>query len=270
MPFADRITHRLSFETLGRDDAPPLLLVMGMGFSARAWGSLPERLARDFRVVVFDNRGAGSSTAPLRPFGMDDLADDAAAVMEAAGAGAAFVFGISMGGMIALDLAIRHPKRVRSLALGATFAGWLGSRKASLGVMGDLVAGGVLSRFGSHRLVGRALVSPGVLRDDYERFAAWMGSVERAGPHVVARQVLAVARFDVSARLPRIAAPTLVLTGDADQIVPVENSRRLAESIPGARLVVFPGAGHGFPFEKFEETAREVTGFFREARVRVR
>lgn len=270
MPCADRTTHHLSFETLGRDDAPPLLLVMGMGFSARAWGSLPERLARDFRVVVFDNRGAGSSTAPPGPFGMDDLADDAAAVMDAAGVGAACVFGISMGGMIALELVLRHPGRVRALALGATFAGWLGSRKASLGVLGDLVAGGVLSRLGSHRLVGRALVSPGALREDYERFAAWMGCVGRARPRVVARQAVAVARFDVSARLARIAAPTLVLTGDADRIVPVENSRRLAESIPGARLVVFPGVGHGFPFERFEETAREVTGFFREARVRVR
>ena len=131
MPFADRGTHRLSFETLGREDAPPLLLVMGMSFSARAWGPMPERLAREFRVVVFDNRGAGESTAPLRPFGMGDLADDAAAVLEAAGVGPAFVFGISMGGMIALELALRHPERVRALALGATFAGWRTSRKAT-------------------------------------------------------------------------------------------------------------------------------------------
>ena len=265
MPYADRGTHRLSFETLGREDAPPLLLVMGMGFSARAWGSLPERLSREFRVVVFDNRGAGSSTAPVLPFGMGDLADDAAAVLDAAGARRAFVFGISMGGMIALDLALRHPARVRALALGATFAGWFGSRKASLGVMGDLVAGGLLSRMGSHRLVGRALVSPGALRDDYERFAAWMGNVERVRPHVVARQAVAVARFEASEQLGKIAVPTLVLTGDADRIVPVENSRRLAESIPGARLVTFPGAGHGFPFERFEETADALTGFFRAA-----
>jgi len=264
MPYAIRWTHRLSFEALGREDAPPVLLVMGMGFSARAWGSLPERLSRDFRVVVFDNRGAGGSTAPPRPFGMDDLADDAAAVLDAARVGRASVFGISMGGMIALALALRHPERVGALVLGATFAGWLGSRKASPAVMGDLVAGGVLSRMGSHRLVGRALVSPGALRADYERFAAWMGNVERVAPHVVARQAVAVARFDVSGQLGKIAVPTLVLTGDADRIVPVENSRRLAESIPGARLVTFPGAGHGFPFERFEETADAVTGFFRE------
>lgn len=82
MPYADRGTHRLWYETLGREGAPPLLLVMGMSFSSRAWGPLGETLSADFRVVVFDNRGAGGSGAPLRPYGMGDLADDAAAVLD--------------------------------------------------------------------------------------------------------------------------------------------------------------------------------------------
>ena len=263
MPFADRGTHRLSYETLGRADAPPLLLVMGMSFSARAWGPLPQRLARDFRVVFFDNRGAGESTAPLRPFGMSDLADDGAAVLEAAGAGPAFVFGISMGGMVALELALRHLDRVRALALGATFAGWRSSRKASLPVMGSLVAGGVLSRLGSHRLIGKALVSAETLTGDLERFGAWLESAGRVSPRVLAQQLAAVAAWDATARLGEIRAPTLLLTGDDDVLVPAENSRRIADAVPGARLVLLPGAGHCFPLDRFEETEREVAGFFR-------
>ena len=263
MPFADRGTHRLSYETLGRDDAPPLLLVMGMSFSARAWGPMPQHLARDFRVVFFDNRGAGESTAPLRPFGMSDLADDAAAVLEAAGAGPACVFGISMGGMIALELALRHPDRVKALALGATLAGWKSSRKASLPVMSGLVAGGALSRLGSHRLIGKALVSADLWRGDLERFGAWIESAGRVSPRVLALQVAAVTAWDATARLGEIRVPTLVLTGDADVLVPPENSEMIAASIPGARHVVIHGAGHCFPLERFEETEREVAGFFR-------
>ncbi|MBK9087523.1 MAG: alpha/beta fold hydrolase [Holophagales bacterium] len=265
MPFADRGTHRLSYETLGREDAPPLLLVMGMSFSARAWGPLPERLAREFRVVVFDNRGAGESTAPLRPFGMGDLADDAAAVLEAAGVGPAFVFGISMGGMVALELALRHPGRVRALALGATFAGWRASRKASLAVMGELIVGGALSRMGSHRLIAGALVSKELADGDLARFGRWVEGTGRVGPRVLAQQLAAVTAWDATARLGEIRVPTLALTGDADQLVPVANSRRLVEAISGARLVLLRGAGHCFPLERFEETAREVTAFFREA-----
>jgi pimeloyl-ACP methyl ester carboxylesterase len=263
MPFADRGTHRLSYEVLGREDAPPLLLVMGMSFSARAWGPMPARLAREFRVVYFDNRGAGESTAPLRPFGMGDLADDAAAVLEAAGVDPAFVFGISMGGMVALELALRHPARVRAMALGATFAGWGGSLKASLPVMGSLIAGGVLSRFGAHALIGRALVSAELGEEDLARFGTWIESAGRVSPRILAQQVTAVTRWNVASRLGEIRVPTLVLTGDADRLVPVENSRRLVAAIPGARLALLPGAGHCFPLERFEETADTLTAFFR-------
>ncbi|MBK9375371.1 MAG: alpha/beta fold hydrolase [Holophagales bacterium] len=140
----------------------------GVGAAARTAGAgVPRRRLRQPRVRA--------STAPLRPFGMGDLADDAAAVMEAAGAGPASVFGISMGGMIALELALRHPGHVSALALGATFAGWRESRKASLSVMAELIAGGALSRIGSHRLIAGALVSKELAGSDLARFGAWVG-----------------------------------------------------------------------------------------------
>lgn len=263
MPYADRGTHRLWYETLGREGAPPLLLVMGMSFSSRAWGPLGETLSADFRVVVFDNRGAGGSGAPLRPYGMGDLADDAAAVLDSAGVEAAHAFGISMGGMIALELALRHPARVKAMALGGTFAGWRESRKPSAPVVGDLLAGTVLSRLGSHRLIARALVADGTRETDFARFAAWIENAGRVRPHVLAQQLAAVTGHDAASRLGEIRVPTLVLAGAEDRLVPVENSRRIAEAIPGARLVLLPGAGHCFPFERFEATVRELTDFFR-------
>jgi pimeloyl-ACP methyl ester carboxylesterase len=130
-------------------------------------------------------------------------------------------------------------------------------------VLGGLVAGGALSRLGSHRLIGRALVSAQTLREDLERFGAWIESVGRVSPRVLAQQVAAVTVWDAASRLGEIRVPTLVLSGDADRLVPAENSRRIAEAIPGARLVLLPGAGHCFPLERFEETEREVADFFR-------
>lgn len=262
MPILERGKRRLWFETVGREDAPPLLLIMGMGFSSRAWGTLPERLAEHYRVITFDNRGTGRSTGTGVGFLVKGMADDAAAVLDEAEAREAFVFGISMGGMAALELGIRHPRRVRALVLGATFASWLRSRKPSVPVVGDLVVGGALSRVGAHGLLGRALVSLDHLHADFEGFSSWMSSAERASPRVLLQQMVAITLHGAAHRLSGLTMPTLVLTGDRDRIVPVENSRRLAAAIPGARLVILLGAGHCFPLERFEDTCRELTRFF--------
>ncbi len=262
MPTLERGRRRLWYETVGKKDAPPLLLIMGMGFSSRAWGSLPERLAGQYRVITFDNRGTGRSTGTGIGFLVRDMADDAAAVLDEAGADRAFVFGISMGGMAALELALRHPERVRALVLGATFASWLKSRKPSVPVVGDLVVGGALSRAGAHGLLGHALVSMETLRADFEGFSSWISSAERASPRVLLQQMTAITFHAAAGRLSTLNVPTLVLTGDRDRIVPAENSRRLAEAIPGARLVILPGAGHCFPLERFDDTCRELTRFF--------
>jgi pimeloyl-ACP methyl ester carboxylesterase len=264
MPTIERGKRRLWFETTGDDNAPPLLLIMGMGFSSRAWGSLPKRLAEHYRVITFDNRGTGRSTGTGFGFLVKDMAADAAAVLDAAGAGRAFAFGISMGGMAALELALRHPERVRALVLGATFASWLKSRKPAVSVVSDLVVGGVLSRAGSHRLLGHALVSMEHLRADLEGFSSWIASGERASPRVLLQQMTAITLHGAMARLPELRTPTLILTGDRDRLIPAENSRRLAEAIPGARLVLLPGAGHCFPLERFDDTCRELRRFFSE------
>ena len=262
MPYLDRGSHRLHFEVTGDPDAPPLLLIMGMGFSSRAWDNLPRALAPSFRVIVFDNRGTGRSTATRGLVRMRHMADDAAAVLARAGAGSAFVFGISMGGMIAIELALRHPERVRALALGCTFGGWLRSRKPAVAVVRDLFLGSALARFGSHSRLARILVSPGHAAGDSGEFGSWLGRAQRARPTVAAQQMAAVGLHAATSRLGQLRVPTLVITGDEDRLVPVENSRQLARRIPGARFVELPGAGHCFPLERPAETVRALTEFF--------
>src|SRR6267142_1557842 len=139
MPVAERAGHTIHYEGIGDPSAPPLLLIMGMGLSSRAWESLPARLSERFRVLVFDNRGTGRSGRRGWMYRMRDLADDAVTVLDAVQVSQANVFGISMGGMIAQELAIRHPYRVRRLALGATFASWLRGDKPSLRTAFDLL-----------------------------------------------------------------------------------------------------------------------------------
>src|SRR5713226_733611 len=136
MPLAKDTIH---YQTMGDSGAPPLLLIMGLAVSSRAWDRLPELMARRFHVLVFDNRGTGRSVRRGFAYRMRELADDAAAVIEAAGLRSAHVFGISMGGMIAQELALRRPERVRTLALGCTIASWRKGTAPSLGTKLDLL-----------------------------------------------------------------------------------------------------------------------------------
>ena len=180
---------------------------------------------------------------------MGTLADDAAAALDAAGVAKADVFGISMGGMIAQELALRHPQRVRRLALGATFASWLRSKKPAPHILLDLLA--ALRQRAGHEQLARLLLGPGHLEKPgaLEAFARWREACDMGHAKRSAFQVLASLLHSTTRRLSQIRAPTLVLAGDADRLIKPENPAALARAIPGARLHLFPGAGHAFPLE---------------------
>ena len=260
MPVLHRGRHFIHYQTHGDPAKPPLLLIMGLALSSHAWDRLPERLAAHFHVLVFDNRGTGRSARVGRAYRMRDLADDAAAVIEAAGAQSAHVFGISMGGMIAQELVLRHPARVRSLALGCTFASWRKGKAPSWRTKLDLL----LLNLGhvSPDLIGRILVSAEWHASNPGAALEWMRRAEHTALRYATAQMLAIARHHTLPRLAQIRAPTLVLTGSADRLVPPENSQVLARGIAGARLVVLQGAGHCFPLEREAETVRALCEHF--------
>lgn len=269
VPFTTRRRHRIHYVTYGERSSPALLLVMGMGVSSRAWGALPEKLARHFFVITFDNCGTGHSGTRLGFLKMREMAEDAVAVLDAVGVpprqggvGGANVFGISMGGMIAQELALRHPERLRALALGATHASYLISHKPSLSAMVDFVR--VVARGPRNRpgVIGRLLTTPAFVAANPDVVGAWFLRSDHARPLAALTQLSAVLGHHASRRLQQIACPTLVLSGDQDRLVPVQNAYVLARLIPNAKLVILQGAGHVFPLEQEERTARALVEHF--------
>ena len=247
MAFAHSEGVELYWESTGA--GAPVLLVMGLGMNATGWWRTVPVLSESLRVIAFDNRGAGRSDKPEGPYSVAQMADDAMAVLDAAGEPAAHVYGISLGGMIAQEIALRHPERVRSLVLGATTPG--GERAVPLD--DDVVAffmrrrempaheaawASVPYSYGEQtRLHGGQRIA-----EDVEQRLRY--PIEPVG---YAGQLGAALYHDTSDRLADLSLPTLVVHGDADRIVPTGNGRVLAEAIPGARLELLAGAGHLYP-----------------------
>ncbi len=265
MPTTDRDGHSIYWEEQGRKDGPLLLLVMGLGLSARSWDELPQRLAAQFRVVLFDNRGTGRSGKKPGLHSMGALADDAAAVLRAAGASEdrpAFVFGISLGGMISQELALRHPRLVRALALGATNMGPLGSRPTTLRSALSFLALITLGPGKRAERLARLCLSDDFVEKSPAEVERWAKGLERAGPLWALLQLASVLGHRSRKRLPSLRVPTLVIAGDSDRIIPFVNSERLAKLIPGAKLVRLEGAGHVFPLEQPQQTVDALVEHF--------
>ena len=236
----------------------PLLLIMGMSGTHLSWGEpFVSDLERDFDVVAYDHRGIGRSDPETEAFSIVDLADDAVGVLDALGWDTAHVLGISMGGMIAQELALRNPERIRTLTLGCTYCGGAGSALAPQATM-DKLAAGMMSgdrelaiRNGFEVNVSAAFAAQD---DNYEAFRAMAKALPAPIP-VIMLQMQAIAQHDTSARLPSLDLPTLVVYGDEDAMLPVQNGRMIAGLIPGARLEVLDGVGHLFWWERPERSA---------------
>jgi len=256
VPTAGDAGVELYWERRGRGE--PLLLIQGMSGTHLTWGEpFLSRLEADFECVVFDNRGIGNSADVAEPFTIADLAGDALAVMDAAGFESAHVLGISMGGMTAQELALAAPERLRSLTLGCTYPGGEGSSLAdpadAQALLEALASGNLDTVF---RAMYEINLSPGFRAEEanYADFTAMAGALP-ARQRTVQLQLQAVVGHDAQSRLAEIAAPTLVIHGTDDKMIPVANGELIAALIPGARLELLEGVGHMFWWERPERAA---------------
>jgi 3-oxoadipate enol-lactonase len=259
MPHATISGHELFYEISGAGE--PLLLIMGMSGTHRSWGDdFVEALRADFEVLVYDHRGVGLSGRTSEPFTLGQLAGDASALLDAVGWASAHVVGISMGGMIAQEMALAHPEQVRTLTLGCTYAGGEGSLLAPETTMARL---GAAWRSGDRDVAIRAGWEVNVsapFADDgaaYDAFRARAIGLPVPMP-VILLQMQAIGGHDTSARLAAITAPTLVIHGTADAMLPVANARLIADAIPGSRLEILDGIGHMFFLERPAESAAAI------------
>jgi 3-oxoadipate enol-lactonase len=250
MPYARAADGvRIHYEALGRRGAPVVLLIQGLGADKHGWDMQRFTLARHYRVIAFDNRGAGRSDKPFGVYSIEQMADDAVAVLDHAGVDAAHVVGASMGGAISQLMAVRHPTRVLSLTLACTACRNQPWRRELLERwMETALERGMGAMTGE---AARWVMAPRSFRRLLPAFG-WLGPLAMGRPaHAFAAQVRAIlaANDELAGELYTISVPTLVIVGNQDILTPRGDSEEIAERIPGAELVVISGAAHGFMVE---------------------
>jgi 3-oxoadipate enol-lactonase len=256
LPIVDVGEVELDYERGG--SGPPLLMIMGMSGTALHWGEpFLESLRRDFEVIVYDHRGVGSSSRLNGGITIVQLAEDATNLLTALGIDSAHVLGISMGGMVAQELALAGPERVDTLCLGCTYCGGPGSALMPPEVRQRLTTAmmsGVRDR--ALRAAWEANVSKTTAADP-DAYAAFLAISRRraVAVPVIMAQIQACAAHDTYARLPALRLPTLVVHGTDDEILPVQNGRLVASRIPASRLEILPGVGHLFFLERPQHSA---------------
>jgi pimeloyl-ACP methyl ester carboxylesterase len=244
MPYVKHGTVNLYWESVG--EGPAVLLIAGRGMTVDGWWATVPVLAPSFRVITFDNRDTGRSTPMTWPYSVAQMADDAVAVLDAAGEERAHVYGISLGSLVAQEVALRHPDRVRALVLGASSAGGFAAYMPTSFVETFFArAGGMTVEEADWAAVPityaektRRLHSERIFADIAHR------AVSPVQPMASLHQAAAVAGHDAYDRLTQVAAPTLVVHGEQDRVIRPANALVLAERIPGAELQTWPDAGH--------------------------
>jgi pimeloyl-ACP methyl ester carboxylesterase len=251
--------NELHYERAGSGE--PLLLIQGMSGTHVAWGDpFLEPLRESFDVIAFDNRGIGLSAPTEAPFTIVEMAEDAAGLLDGLGVESAHVVGISMGGMIAQELALAGSERLRSLTLGCTYCGGPGSQLMPQESVEKLAAGMMSGdRDKAIRASWEVNLSP-AFRAEESRYAAFheMATSVPAAKRTIELQAQAIFGHDTSGRLGEISTPTLIVHGTEDGVLPYPNGRQIASLMPAARLETLEGVGHMFWWEQPERSAELV------------
>lgn len=263
----------IAYRTIGHSEGDPLVLVQGLGMPGMMWADLAKHLAEHgFSVALLDNRGTGDSINHKPFFLMSDLADDVAAVIDAEFDRPAFIAGISLGGMIAQNVAIRHPNKLEGMVLAAT----------TVGLPHNLMNGAFFRPEALALLVRLTLfpssIKPGDIRrllahEDYDEnmheFLGRMRDALGASPTpatTYVRQLIAATLHSSAKHISQFDKPVKVITGDSDFLIPPKNSELIARALPRATVTVVPRAGHIFPVERPEYLPRAIIELREEAR----
>ena len=258
MAFVENQGARIYWDEQGQ--GVPVLLIMGLGYPSDMWHRTRPVLAADYQTIALDNRGVGRSDVPSGPYPIALMASDAAAVLDAAGVESAHIFGVSMGGMIAQEFALQYPKRVRSLILGCTAAGGPTVVRAEAEATQMLAT---RDRMSPEQAAEAAVpfiydfATPRERMDqDWAIRRPWFPR-----PEAYRAQLEGILAWEAYSRLSGIAAPTLVIHGERDRLVPPGNGKLIAERIPGAQLVTIPHASHLFLTDQTEAAHRTILEF---------
>ena len=247
-------------------EGPPLVLLMGIGYDSSLWtpAQVPV-LSTQFQVILVDNRDAGRSSKANQPYTIADMADDLAGLLDALGIQRSHLLGLSMGGMIALEFALRHGDRLDRLVVTGTGAAPARSAVDPIQIWSWVKANDPTGEvFGGQQFVSlfstAFLRNHEAVRDTAELLAS---NPYPMSPEAYGRQADAYRQFDALDRLAAITAPTLVVVGEQDLLTPPWVAREVAEAIPGARFEVIRGDGssHVVPIECPDEFNRLVLNF---------
>jgi len=242
MPFVQNQGAKLYWDELGSGE--PLLLIMGLSYPSYMWHRTRPILAERYRTIALDNRGIGQSDVPPGVYSIALMASDAAAVLDAAGVETAHVFGVSMGGMIAQEFALQYPGRVRSLILGCTAAGGPHAVKAEPAALQTLTRRDLTPEESKEAIIPfiyDAATPPERIDEDMAIRMKWYPT-----PQGYAGQLQGIFSWEAYSRIDQITAPTLVIHGETDQLIPPANAKLIAERIPGAKVVLLAHASHIF------------------------
>lgn len=262
---AVRTGATLNYEITGEGE--PILLIMGTSGSIALWGEIPARLAQEYQVIAFDNRGLGGSGRAEGPISVASLAEDASALLEALEIPRAHTMGWSLGSAIQQELALAHPEQVASAVLYATWARCDGFQRAMLTA---LRLPYVVRDMDAALAASGLAFSPQLLDDP--NVEQLVEALRPAFPQTEDQMQVTVEQWDADLvhdtldRLGGITAPTMVVVGEQDLLTPTWQAKKVADAIPGARyeLVTGPGSSHGLHLERAEDLVRLVTGFLRE------
>jgi 3-oxoadipate enol-lactonase len=258
MPYLVNAGTQLYWKDYG--SGPPLLMIMGLSFTHEMWFRVLPSLGSQYRVIVFDNRGMGRSDVPRGPYPIGRMARDAYAVLQAAGVEAAHVLGASMGGMIAQEFALRFPQCLRRLVLACTTHGGFFSKWPDFGRRPRGIRWSRADRLERERALIPLLYGDTTPRERIEEDLQIRLRCRWCYQGFLS-QLAGILVWSSYRRLPRINAPTLVLHGEQDRLVPPQNGRVIAARIPGAQFRLVPHAGHMLMTDQPELSSEIVRGF---------